>query len=119
VHVEKRANVDLHVHASRDACFDLNSLFFFKSPQVGRRQGLEPEFDTDWIKKPRTRQLLGLQLGDYTSAPGQLTKPNQSCRASQIRLGLNIDAANHQLVGEYAVSSRLIFLLDGVLRIRQ
>jgi hypothetical protein len=95
-----------------DSCFQ-------KSTSGTPPQGLELEFDTDWIKKPRTRQLLGLQLGDYTSAPGQLTKPNQSCRASQIRLGLNIDAANHQLVGEDAVSSRLIFLLDGVLRIRR
>jgi hypothetical protein len=43
-----------------------------------------------------------------TSAPRRLTNP-KSRRASRIRLGLNIDAANRQLVGEDAVSSRLIF----------
>jgi hypothetical protein len=34
---------------------------------------------------------------------------DQALRANQIRLELNIDVVNHQLVGEDAVSSILIF----------
>jgi hypothetical protein len=70
-------------------------LFFKKSTSGTPPQGLEPELDTDWIKKPRTRQLLGLQLGNYTYAPGQLR--NQTSHAEPAESVLDL-ISTHRIV---------------------